>query len=115
MFIISAHLIRFFSLPLSRDGDLSGDSLHDHSLITLRENAFNKLHRQATRLTQKISQMSYKDSHDNKVKPPETDPSPSTSHSTNQRDIQKVDIINTCDNVNESKSEISFTNSGCSS
>ncbi|RTG90563.1 uncharacterized protein DC041_0010087 [Schistosoma bovis] len=90
-----------FSLSLSRDGDLSGDSLHDHSLITLRENAFNKLHRQATRLTQKISQISYKDSHDNKVKPSETDPSPSTSHSTNQRDIQKVDIINTCDNVNE--------------
>ncbi|CAH8470043.1 unnamed protein product [Schistosoma bovis] len=96
-----SELSRATNLSLSRDGDLSGDSLHDHSLITLRENAFNKLHRQATRLTQKISQISYKDSHDNKVKPSETDPSPSTSHSTNQRDIQKVDIINTCDNVNE--------------
>ncbi|CAH8461148.1 unnamed protein product [Schistosoma rodhaini] len=96
-----SELSRATNLSLSRDGDLSGDSLHDHSLITLRENTFNKLHRQATRLTQKISQIPYKDSHNNKAKPSETDPSPSTSHSTNQRDVQKDDIVNACDNVNK--------------
>ncbi|CAH8448314.1 unnamed protein product [Schistosoma turkestanicum] len=96
-----SELSRATNLPLSRDNGLSGDSVYDHSLITLRENTFNKLHRQATRLTQKISQITSKDFHNNKVDPSEIEPSPSTSHSINQRDIQTVEIINTRDYADE--------------
>ncbi|KAH8852769.1 Large proline-rich protein [Schistosoma japonicum] len=96
-----SELSRAANLPLSRDGDLSNDIPSDHSLISMRENTFNKLHRQATRLTHKIAQISSKDSSGNKVGPIEPAPSPSTSHSVSQSDIQKADTITTCNDLNQ--------------
>ncbi|CAH8486032.1 unnamed protein product [Heterobilharzia americana] len=97
-----SELSRSANIPLSSDADLVGDAPDEHSVISMRENTFNKLHRQATRLTQKIAQISSSkgscNSHNRNGGPVDSDSTPSTSNCTDLPAIQK----NT-DSCNETK------------
>ncbi|CAH8834848.1 unnamed protein product [Trichobilharzia szidati] len=88
----SVNELRVSNIPLSGEADLVGDPPNEQALISSRENTFNKLHRQATRLAQKIAQTSSRDvcnSQGGKDKPADANLTPSTSNNTSVFAVQK--------------------------
>nr|CAH8833197.1 unnamed protein product [Trichobilharzia regenti] len=104
----SVNELRVANIPLSGEADLVGDPPNEQSLISARENTFNKLHRQATRLAQKITQTSSRDvcnSQGVKDKPADTNLTPSTSNNTSVFTVQEPKDDETTFALNDMKED----------